>query len=213
MTTVEWVTINGVAWCYRPGTIDLSVIDHVFTQNGYHMPEHMHGWFVVDVGAHIGSASILAARRGASVLAYEPCQENYDLLVTNVVENKVMVYTEPWGVGPQGPHRLYLDHENTGQNTIYSDLNGVNPDDYEWIACRSLNTILSERHCDLLKLDCEGCEESVLQEIIEGLWRQVDRIAVEMHFLERAQNQLDELSLFYSVTALGSDEYLLERAG
>lgn len=201
--------IGGVAWFYRPDTIDLSVIDHVYTQNGYHFPGDMNDWFVVDVGAHIGAASIAAAKRGAHILAYEPCQANYDLLRKNVIENHVTVYTEPFGVGPRGLHKLYLDRKNTGQNSMFLELNDLHDNDFESIICWSLEDVLGGRSCDLLKLDCEGGEVSILNEILDGLYPKVDRIAVEFHFIPEAQQQIDQLSRFYNIESLGSNEYMM----
>lgn len=200
--------IDNIIWEYRPNTNDLQIINHVYTNNSYHLPDNMKRWFVIDVGAHIGSFSIAAVKRGAAVRAYEPCTENFKLLYKNVDE--LPVYCEKLGIGPFGARFLYLDTKNTGQNSEFKELNALSDNYYELIDFCPLSHIVKDREVDFLKLDCEGGEVAILEEILAGLHNQIKRIAVEFHFFPQDKELRERLSEFYSIESLGSDEYVME---
>ena len=60
---------------------------------GIHEPETSrwfrpsHGQTVIDVGAHVGRYSLLAAKCGARVIALEPDERNYRMLCANLSAN------------------------------------------------------------------------------------------------------------------------------
>ena len=80
-----------IKWHHRQNTNDLGIIDQVYTNNVCHLPEDMFGMLFVDIGAHIGAASVLAATRGAKVVAYEPEVSNYQILLQNIEENNFKI--------------------------------------------------------------------------------------------------------------------------
>lgn len=195
-------------WQYRPESNDIEIIDHVYNRNGYRLPDDMKDWFVIDVGAHIGAFSVAAAERGAIVKAHEPASDNFRLLELNTTGSGVDCIQ--CAVGPLGKRKLYLDHLNTGQNSEFVELNRLSEKDYEWVEFYPLASLLSSRHCDLLKLDCEGGEVSILEEVLGGLHILIDRIAIEFHFFPQDHELRTRLQQYYSIKDLGSDEYYLE---
>ena len=54
-------SVGGLNVSYRPGTADEIVLDLVLAHNRYGFPTDMTGMTVVDIGAHIGSATMLCA--------------------------------------------------------------------------------------------------------------------------------------------------------
>jgi len=69
----------------RSHSSDQFVLDKVLYANSYRINSFLPNSVVVDVGAHIGSFSINCAIRGASkIYAFEPLQDNYELLLRNI---------------------------------------------------------------------------------------------------------------------------------
>lgn len=69
----------------RSHSSDQFTLDKVLYANSYRINDFMPNSVVVDVGAHIGSFSInCAIRRAAKIYAFEPLQDNYDVLLRNL---------------------------------------------------------------------------------------------------------------------------------
>lgn len=197
-------------WHKRPGTIDESIIEHVYTRNGYGIPTDLTGKLFIDVGAHIGSASVLAAERGATVWAYEPDSENYELLRKNIESSGLEISPFWYAFAPDKFVKLYKSTDNTGGHTIISSL-ASNKEDYKVVPTTTLTAELGNRFCEFLKLDCEGCEIEVIKEILlGGLHSQIKTIALEFHKSREDRELSDKLYEFYNMTYLGWDEYRFE---
>ena len=108
--------IGGLGVSYRPGTVDGQVLDIVLGDNRYQFPDDMSGMTVIDIGAHIGSATMLCASRGATVYAHEPAPENYNLCQDNVFGNDLDAHVFQLAVGAPGIRTLYLNPANTASN-------------------------------------------------------------------------------------------------
>lgn len=204
--------IHGTTFNYREGTNDEGIIHYVFEENAYDFPGDLSNLIVIDIGGHIGTASILAARRGARVFVYEPGAANYSLLEQNIKDNhfEQKITALQLGVGLPGKKKLYIDSENTGQNTTFLDINEFPHITTEDITVVSFASVLSDNkivRCDLLKLDCEGAEREILDEIIAGLHKQVTQISLEI--IEDADRYIALLEEFYTIKKLRNFEYLL----
>lgn len=207
MLTTE---IGGINWAYRPETNDLGIIEQVFSNNGAYMPDDMTDWLVIDIGAHIGAASVLAAQRGARVKAYEPSSSAYQALLANILNNGLPVEPYHVGVGTRGIRKLYLDVYNTGQNSEFLIYPELDLNTFEFMNVISLGEVLYnplEGICDFLKLDCEGCEDRIIRDILGGLHSRIRRISVEFHN-DTKDDLLKQLSEFYSVKFMGYGYYL-----
>jgi FkbM family methyltransferase len=140
------------------------------------------GMNVVDAGANVGLYSILASRRigqTGHVWAFEPSSETYGFLLRNLKLNNADVVTAcKMALGDRSdgtillkrsPGRsdaeryvdLYPDHPSKRQ------ADPSDPGDSERVSITSLDhymqTNLSGRKIDFLKIDVEGCEYAVLQ--------------------------------------------------
>jgi len=129
---------------------------------------------VVDVGANVGAFAVLAARRGASVVAYEPHPDTFAHLERNAAELEVRcveaaVVARP---PPGGTVPLELNPDSdTGHRVGGSGI--------EVPAAALAEVVVGG--CDLLKLDCEGAEFELLELTPTESWRGVRRIACEVH--------------------------------
>lgn len=87
-TAEQFATPKGavVSMLVRPGTNDADMCRSAMTEDEYGLKAlDLTGW-CLDIGAHIGqvAVAILADHPDAQVIAVEPVQENYDLLLANL---------------------------------------------------------------------------------------------------------------------------------
>lgn len=211
------IEIDGLVFNYRENTRDLIILDQVVSNNGYHLPDDMSGQFVLDVGGHLGSVALMAAKRGADVWTLEPTNDTYCLLVDNIIENKLEDKVMPlrWAVGEFGRRKLYhyKDAESEA-NSLFQD-HGELTDEYETVLVRPLSHIMSEikDDIDLLKLDCEGAEREIIPEII-SLHNRIRIIIVEFHqSKQEVDGYIKLLSEHYVVLPLSHIEYAFIHKG
>lgn len=134
---------------------------------------------VVDIGAHVGTMSVIAARRGAErVFAVEPDHENYIALVGNVIRNGVWgrVVPLPFAVAPRsGGEAVLRGTGNTGQvSSLFAGANDFprGPEFSREIGFLDLLLLACDpdgdrREIDLLKIDVEGAEWGFLTDSSE----------------------------------------------
>ncbi|CTQ61252.1 FkbM family methyltransferase [Roseibium album] len=138
------------------------------------------GTVFVDVGANIGSYSVFAARRGASVLAIEANPQTAHKLSFNVtandLDNVTVVHS---AVGAQEDTLpLWLEPSNCGFATFVKDLTtGEWAGNWEptYVKVRPL-TAIADQHgvaaIDILKVDVEGFEDRVVLPFLRHADRQ-----------------------------------------
>lgn len=121
------------------------------------------GDVVVDVGANIGLYTVAMAKRvapGGKVFAFEPDPYNFTSLKSQVELNEISNLTEIYqtAVGNIDGKIAFDCQKNTQSHIDYSlDKKGFQ------IECVRLDTILRNKHIDIIKIDVEGFEEKVLE--------------------------------------------------
>ena len=158
------------------------------------------GMTVLDVGAHIGLFSVLAATRGAKVIAFEPEPRNLALLRKNV--EGLAVEVVPKAVSDRvGTARLGLHPDNKGRHSIV--------DDEQKDAIPVPTTTLS-MDADIIKLDVEGAEPLVLKGAKEMIER--CRPVIFLEFTPRWWERVgyDPLELLSWLASLG---YVVKEIG
>lgn len=126
------------------------------------------GRTVADVGAYLGETAVLFVRRGAErVYAYEPVFHRYaeHNLRLNGVTNAVV---EPYG--------LWFEEDEMSVELSNADT-GLSPGGFK-IKVRPLAEALMR--ADVAKLDCEGCEWSLLTTPCDVV-RHVEEYVIEIH--------------------------------
>jgi hypothetical protein len=86
----ELVTIRlrgGAKIMIRPDTSDRPTLNEVALLGVYAGIPIESGFTVLDIGAHIGCFTVLAAKRASRVFAVEPIASNFDLLTKNIALN------------------------------------------------------------------------------------------------------------------------------
>jgi FkbM family methyltransferase len=160
---------------YRPDTHDEIIFRDVM-QGEYGKGLVYRDARVLDIGAHIGGFSVLAAQSGArQVHAFEAGRENYKLLSKNC--NGLPVKCHYAAVWRSDVHEDLIwqqsdDAQNTGGGAVargWSDLSAV-----------GLDQVITEHGpFDLVKLDCEGSEIPIL--LTSEKLRQIPVLVGEYH--------------------------------
>lgn len=192
----------------RTGTFDARIVREIWEAKQYtRLPEFVpqEGDFIVDIGAHIGVFSILAAKYGAEVLAFEPSPENFKILNKNISLNEVLfdenINKRSGTVYPMlkaiigKPETYYFykseDETNTGGGFITTLKNRKNIEGV-LIDTNSLEDIFKAhaRKCDLLKIDVEGAEYDILYDAPKEIFKNIEKIVLEWHGTHEQGEQL-----------------------
>jgi FkbM family methyltransferase len=131
---------------------------------------------VVDCGANVGAFAVWAATAGGSVHAYEPHPETFGWLQRNTeglaVECiRAAIVAEPPATGTVA---LAVDSGGDTHHSIGGAGSSID------VPAATLAAAIGDG-CDLLKLDCEGAEFSLLADTPGEVLHRARRIACEVH--------------------------------
>jgi FkbM family methyltransferase len=128
------------------------------------------GDIFVDVGANIGSYTVLAsAVSGAKSISFEPVPTTFRHLKNNVAVNNMESFVElrNAGVGKERGRLSFTSSYDT-MNHITFDSSDTNSENIQ-VDIVSLDEILEGRIPTLIKIDTEGFEMSVLEGVVSTL--------------------------------------------
>jgi len=140
------------------------------------------GWTVIDVGGGIGEFAIDVARRfpQARVLAYEPAPDSFELLQHNIGLNHLTnVKARPYAVAA-APGQVVLQRRS-GQGALTTTLGEAGAATATAVTLGEILLTNGIAHCDYLKIDCEGCEYSVLLSASDDTLLRITAICLEYH--------------------------------
>ena len=155
---------------YRPNSSDEDVLEHSFENDIFYngIPEYSQKKkaVIIDVGAHIGTFSILSSMISpkGKIFAIEPCKETFEILQMNKIENKIEnLFISNIALSDfKGETKLFYDNEygNWG-HSISKEISN----DGEIVNTNTLQNYFFENeitYCDLIKFNCEGSEFDIL---------------------------------------------------
>lgn len=188
-------TKEGVGLKLRDDVWDSAIIIETWWLNEYlrNLENIKEGATVIDIGAHIGSFSIFVASqfKNIRVLAFEPEPDNFALLKENISINHLEDRVFPFrlALDQRGGERtrLYYHPDNLGMHSLVLSHKNLPQDKRKTffeVKTISLKEIFEENQilkCDLLKMDCEGCEYSVLLSTPGSTLRKIRNLTLEYH--------------------------------
>lgn len=161
----------------RPGTADVtSIVNNVFREEYGRLPKGFLPRVVLDAGAYVGdtAAYYLSRFEDATVIALEPSQESYQLADRNLANYQGRVILLQRALSDfEGSVRL--SGHQTGALVSESGLE---------VEATTIPALLIDRgiECiDLLKMDIEGSEVTVLRSGVGGWLRQIGMLLLETH--------------------------------
>ena len=186
-STVALGSFEGFEVAYRRGTADEPVISHSFGNDVFfvNVPEYQprERDVIIDVGAHIGTFSLLAASkvRQGQVHAIEASEDTFNFLRINVALNRCANITT---------HRLALTDRN-GTCTLFHDSGNwghsvvsAEAATSETVECATLEAFLQRNkieRCQFMKLNCEGAEFPILLTSPKSVLERFDCMLVLYH--------------------------------
>ena len=191
--------INGLKFYVRCDW-DTYILGDELKTNYYKIPPNIKT--AIDIGAHIGGTTIKMASQGATVYAYEPELDNYNLLIANIKLNGLQDFVKAYnlGIGKVGIRTLYTVPKNTGKASFRDDIERVHNRPLKQLArVISLEEALKDiPHIDFLKFDCEGGEHEFLLNLSPELAQKIDAMSGESHF-DNHDLIVNSLKRFYQV--------------
>lgn len=185
---VQYRLRSGEMFHARAKTFDVNAIEEVWVLGIYTPPgfEIHSGDTVVDVGAHIGSFTIYAARHASAgrVFAFEPTDENYAQLTSNLTTNAVtnVVATRAAVSTTSGPRQMFMQADDHVGHSLYPDAAaGARQITVETTNLQDFFKRHGITHVDFLKLDCEGAEFEILLNASDALLATIEKISMEVH--------------------------------
>lgn len=166
----------------RNAPMDMHIMHRVLGRDEYALSAFAPGSLntIIDVGAHLGFFSLLAARLGLHVFALEPFDENFELLKSNIAHLPNVL-----------PLCLAMS-DQTGEQEFHVSANpsagSFHPVERHpvkrVVRVPSLTvTDFFQKHrvtrCDLLKIDAEGSEYSIVYSVPDELWRVIRFVCLE----------------------------------
>lgn len=181
----------------------------------------------VDAGANQGEVSLFAARRlhSGRVIAFEPDTANYQRLLDNVKLNElanVLARNHCLGETP-GEAQLFVPHNesthhvrgwNEGLSSMFSPQAGASAKCT--VAVQPLDDVVAELSVDsidLLKIDVEGAELSVLKGSCESLRRFRPMVVIEINSETFGLAGYAPHNVCDFLCKLGYEGFLVNRAG
>jgi FkbM family methyltransferase len=161
---------------------DVLTVNEIFCREDYFADENDE--IIVDFGSNIGISAAYFLSRGPSVHTYlfEPLPANVERLQSNLDSFRDRYTLEQVAVGPEDGE-VEFGWEPTGR------YGGVGQATGQTIVVKSRNstTVLEEviakrGRVDVLKVDIEGLEETVIGDIPATLARHINKIYVEFNF-------------------------------
>ncbi|HVZ66638.1 MAG TPA: FkbM family methyltransferase [Patescibacteria group bacterium] len=147
---------------------------------------------IVDLGAHIGSFSVLAAKKfkdKGRIFSFEPDKENFLLLKENLALNKLKsVKAFNLGISDR-KGKVYLKN-NINTDAYYIDLKTKNKPNCEVTTLPLALNKIGLKKVDLLKIDVEGSEYEILNHkpTISYIKKNVSYVFIEYHELDPKRN-------------------------
>jgi len=151
---------------------------------------HLSG-LCIDVGAWIGYYSLLLARDARKVIALEPDPRNIKYLRHNLIVNKVNnVRILPFALDTKdGDADLVLAPMSSGNSLHASGYTRK----VKTIRLETLLADLCEREIDLIKMDVEGAEFSIINNLDKSVFYPVNKWLIECHKKGAPQRQLQAI--------------------
>lgn len=144
------------------------------------------GDIVIDAGAHYGFYTLQASRlvgNEGTVLAFEPHPNNYKKLLMNLHLNKIKnVKTFNMALGNvNGQAKLYVGSHSGAHSTLFRTKSYIN------VKMGKIDTVVNKlglEKVDLIKIDAEGAELSILKGTIKTIKKHKPKVTIATYHFQ-----------------------------
>lgn len=138
---------------------------------------------VIDVGANIGMFMLYmkSVYQDSRIYCFEPFSQNFNTLIEHIRNNSIKDVTPVQKAifDVRGEKKLFINPKNSGGHSLYSELSGNNYEEVKTITIEDVFKDFNIPYCDLLKLDCEGSEYSIIMSLNNEIVKKIDNIIFE----------------------------------
>jgi len=193
LTTPWGKKITGL---YRSGTNDIGVLQSCILHDEYQLEQFSlkPGDVVVDIGAHIGAATLALCSFGVNVTCVEALSNNIEMLKQNIILNEFqdqcIILHRAAAEKDNIDLKVYQMSDATDFTRAHKFIGHVIPrteemrGEFEIVKTISLSSIMENiDKCNLLKMDCEGSEWSLLKEVSSKTLNKIDYMIGEAHIV------------------------------
>ena len=180
----------------RKQSTDLMALTHVWLIEEYKKEnfEIKPNDVVIDVGAHIGLFTIYASQfcTNGKIYSFEPFVDNYELLLENITLNNldnVKSFNQAISNSNE-PIKLFLNDDESGHSMFSQSSKSIIVDSISLQKFFDENQI---KHCNFLKLDCEGAEYEIIKNLPFEYFQKIDKLVIEYHMADLHPELLIEL--------------------
>lgn len=170
----------------RKGTLDFQFANWAYEWNvkRFMLENYKHYDVFIDVGANIGTYSIMMAKRGKKVVAFEPVADNYRAFHINLLLNSLHKQVRFFNIGLANSEKkveFIFDPVNTGASHILKNQNDLGQ--HISVSLKPFDSIVEQLDIKpndkvLMKIDTEGMEAEVIQGAKHFLGTQKDILIV-----------------------------------
>lgn len=199
----------------------LHIVREIFINFCYFVKINKTSPVIFDVGSNIGIATLFfkSFYPDAVIYSFEPDPDTFSLLDSNIIQNNLtdILRTNAGLSDFDGKSTLYVPHWSDGSSSILQEKieiergyasqcfalpeSDIKEKEIDVVKCSDFIRKHSIGHIDLLKIDAEGSEESIINDLIDRL-DIIDFIVMEFHFSKDLFNK----------NSLGRIVSVLERA-
>lgn len=183
------VDINGIKLVIRTKNLftkstDISMAYECIIKDDYKLRYlNADGGFILDIGSHIGSFSLAAAKKfpKAKILCFEPSPANYAILKKNIELNRfrnVNAFNKAVSSSQQ-EISFYPNPVNSAADSVYKS-KGFSVK----VPSISLKKIFKDnaiKKCAFVKMDCEGAEYDILLNTNHKTLKKIKSMVIEYH--------------------------------
>jgi len=172
---------------------DNSVFEEIFIDRDYkNIDDKITNKFdesqiILDIGAHTGMFSIYAATLNpkAKIYAFEPEEENFQLMKKNIKENRIKnIITKNLALSKTDGEITLMISKDSHNHSLYLDSKDSDTLETKKIRSTSLSRIFTKfriEEVQLAKIDCEGAEFEILLETEDKILKKIKNFIIEYH--------------------------------
>jgi len=180
------VTLYGLNFKTRQNSKDIAILSYLYEPSTTKLISGARGKVFIDIGAHIGRYSLLAASKGFNVLSFEPNKSNFGSLLENISLNKFNKKIKVFKVGLSDKSAKGTLYINPSQEEKISLLENKDKNTQkENVFLDKLDNIfikqdIKAKDIGVIKIDTEGTELDVLKGAINVLSKGAAILVIEI---------------------------------
>jgi FkbM family methyltransferase len=182
---------NNLVFDYTVNIGGLGILESIFEQREYadYFPFYQKVT-VIDIGAHYGYFSLFASRNlndASRIISIEPDSANFSVLQYNISANEIQNIKVIHGAVGAENKIAKLFKGSSANNSLINNYQLASANRYEEIEETTLTSIIEENkleRIDFLKMDCEGAEYEILENLPDSIFEKIITLSMEFHDLK-----------------------------